>query len=144
MSDASDADTSSNDDTVTDTTAPAVKIGTAGWMDLTVENADEVRDFYKSVLGWRAEPLDMGGYSDYMMFAPNGDGVAGVCHARGSNVGLPPVWMIYFYVADLDASIASCNAGGGAVVYGPRNHGKDRFAVVRDPGGASCGIYQKG
>ena len=28
--------------------------------------------------------------------------VSGICHARGSNADLPPVWLIYITVADLE------------------------------------------
>ncbi len=44
--------------------------GAIAWHDLTVERADEVRDFYQRVAGWEAREVDMGGYSDYAMFAP--------------------------------------------------------------------------
>ena len=41
------------------------EVGSIGWFDLTVENADEVREFYRRVVGWTETPLDMGGYSDH-------------------------------------------------------------------------------
>ncbi|MGH9367705.1 MAG: VOC family protein, partial [Thermoanaerobaculia bacterium] len=71
-------------------------IGSIGWVDLTVENADAVRDFYRDVTGWTISPVDMGGYSDYCMNEPaSGKSVAGVCHARGVNADLPAQWLIY-------------------------------------------------
>jgi predicted enzyme related to lactoylglutathione lyase len=30
------------------------------WQDLTVPNAEAIRDFYAVVVGWRPEPVDMG------------------------------------------------------------------------------------
>ena len=30
------------------------KIGTIGWVDLTVKDCPDIRDFYKAVVGWRA------------------------------------------------------------------------------------------
>ena len=58
-------------------------------LDLTVPDADAVRDFYKAVVGWGVQDVDMGGYSDYAMTHPaTGQPVAGVCHARGVNAGL--------------------------------------------------------
>ena len=41
--------------------------GTIVRKDLTVENADVGRDFYGEVVGWKHEPVDMGGYDDYNM-----------------------------------------------------------------------------
>lgn len=126
---------------------PAPKFGTAGWMDLTVPNADEVRAFYERVLGWKSHPLDMGGYSDFVMMPPApGPGgetpVGGVCHARGPNADLPPVWMVYFLVEDLDASLREVEALGGKALTPVKTMGVSRYCVIRDPGGAACALYQ--
>ena len=120
------------------------KIGTVGWMDLTVPNAEEVRDFYQDVAGWTPQPLDMGGYSDFVMSAPDGQGVSGVCHARGANTGLPAQWLIYIVIADLDASMARCTERGGKILAGPREVGGSRFCVIQDPAGAVAALYQAG
>jgi uncharacterized protein len=117
--------------------------GTIVWHDLTVPNAEPVRDFYAAVVGWKPEPVDMKGYDDYNMVSTgSGEPVAGVCHARGVNAKIPPQWLIYVTVADLDASLRSCTALGGTVVDGPRSMGTQRFAVVRDPAGAHLGLIQ--
>ena len=118
-------------------------IGSIGWCDLTVPGADGVRDFYRSVIGWTATECDMGGYADYVMNAPDGSTpTAGVCWARGANDGLPPVWLVYFVVASLDASLAEVKQRGGAVLREPAGSGNGRFAVVRDPAGAVCALYE--
>lgn len=114
-----------------------------GWADLTVDDAPTLRDFYARVMGWVSEPLDMGGYADFVMHdAASGDAVAGVCHARGDNAALPAVWLVYFRVADLDASLGQVVVGGGAIVQEPRRGGGTRFAVVRDPAGAVCALFE--
>lgn len=119
--------------------------GSILWHDLTVERAEEIRDFYGSVVGWEWEPVSMGGYDDFEMLPPGGDGaVAGVCHARGSNEGLPAQWLVYVSVEDLDASLSRCVEGGGALVDGPRSTGDARYCVIRDPAGAVMALYQPG
>ena len=120
------------------------QIGAIGWADLTVENAEQVRDFYRHVAGWEVAPLDMGGYSDFTMLAPGTDQpVAGVCHARGANADLPPVWLVYITVADLDKSVQQCLRRGGEVVAGPKGGlGQDRYCVIRDPAGAVAALYE--
>lgn len=120
------------------------QVGKAGWMDLTVEDAPAVRDFYAAVVGWEPQPVSMGDYSDFNMALPeSGEPVAGVCHARGSNAGLPPVWLVYWVVADLEASVEACRQGGGEVVAGPRGMGgQGRYAVLRDPAGAPFALYE--
>ena len=117
--------------------------GTIGWMDLTVGAAVKVRDFYTQVVGWEHEPLDMGGYSDYSMGPPGRNAVAGVCHARGVNAGLPPCWLIYINVADMDASVAAARRLGGKVLLSPRTmQGMGRFCVLEDPAGAAVALFE--
>lgn len=120
-------------------------VGSIGWCDLTIPNADSVRDFYRDVIGWTVTEVDMGGYSDFVMSRPDDETPAtGVCWARGGNAGLPPVWLVYFVVASLDASLAQVSKGGGTVVREPVSAGGGRFAVVRDPAGAVCALYESG
>jgi len=120
------------------------EVGSIGWVDLTVADADTLRDFYKSVVGWTSAAVDMGGYDDWTLMAPStGEAVAGVCHARGVNVGLPAQWLVYVTVADLDRSLARCADLGGAVVNGPKDMGgHGRFAVIRDPAGAVMALRE--
>lgn len=126
------------------TTTP--RPGTIGWIDIAVDDAVSLRDFYAAVVGWRAEGCDMGGYEDFNMIpGPDGSPVAGICHARGSNAGLPGAWMIYIVVADLDASLEAAKARGGEVIHGPRGNDQyGRSAVIRDPAGAVCALWQAG
>ena len=123
---------------------PAPAPGTIAWVDLTVPDAESVRDFYARVTGWVPQPLAMKeGYDDYVMSAPgSSDGVAGICHARGANAGLPALWIIYIIVADLDASLEACRTGGGDVIAGPRAMGASRYAMIRDPAGAVAALFQ--
>lgn len=119
------------------------QIGKIGWIDMTVDDADSVRDFYKSVVGWGSEDVSMGDYADYSMTLPqNGEAVTGICHARGDNAGLPGGWLIYITVADVDASAAACLANGGEVLVEPRGLAGGRFCVIKDPAGAAAALYQ--
>lgn len=115
--------------------------GTISWQDLTVPDAEAIRDFYQSVVGWTPEPLSMGAYSDFVMNA-DGAGVAGICHARGANAALPPVWLVYITVEDLDHSIDECERLGGSILAAPRSYGGGRYCVIQDPAGAICALYQ--
>ena len=116
--------------------------GTISWQDLTVADAEGVRDFYEAVAGWTPEPLSMGGYSDFVMNAADGAPVAGICHARAGNAGLPPVWLIYITVDDLEHSLEECGRLGGSLLGAPRSYGGGRYCVIKDPAGALCALYQ--
>ena len=125
------------------TEKPKPEIGTIGWVDLTVNDAAKVRDFYQEVVGWTAGECDMGDYKDFFMNAPSsGATVAGVCHARGTNADLPPQWLVYITVADVDASARRCADLGGVVIAGPRDlGGHGRYCVIRDPAGAVAALF---
>ena len=118
------------------------EVGSIIWRDLTVDDADGVRDFYAEVVGWQVEECPMGDYADYAMAPPGGDAVSGVCHARGGNTGLPAQWLMYVTVADLDASLAAVAARGGAVVREPRPLSGGRFAVIQEAAGAFMALWQ--
>lgn len=120
-------------------------VGEIGWIDISVEDASGLQDFYAQVTGWQPEALSMGDYDDFTMKTPNsGTAVAGVCHARGSNADLPPQWLIYITVADVDASAATCTDQGGKLIVPPRSMGSARFCVIEDPAGAVAALYQPG
>ncbi len=118
-------------------------IGHIGWVDLSVENAPKVRDFYQQVIGWSSEGVSMGDYEDYTMVTPDGARLAGVCHARGSNADLPAAWLLYINVADLDQSMARCRQLGGEIVSGPRQTpGYGLYCIIRDPAGVACALFE--
>ena len=92
-------------------------IGKIGWIDMTVDDADGLRDFYQSVVGWNVENTSMGDYSDYTMMSPGDNtAIAGICHSLGTNADMPGGWLIYITVADVAASAAACVSNGGQVI----------------------------
>ena len=121
------------------------RVGHIAWLDLTVQDASATRDFYREVVGWRAQDAEItdaaGRYADYNMLGDDGKPAAGVCHARGVNQGLPPVWMIYLPVGDLAESLRRVREEGGEVINVSRgSDGEDAIAVVKDPVGASLAL----
>ncbi|MEL7023555.1 MAG: VOC family protein [Pseudomonadota bacterium] len=119
--------------------------GRIAWMDLTVDDAESVSAFYESVIGWKADaaPMTADGeqYSDYNMCVEGNTPAAGVCHARGVNTEIPPVWMLYLPVGDLAESLRRVEAGGGDVIKAAKNDdGTLAYAVVKDPLGVSFGL----
>src|SRR5579871_4491852 len=102
------------------------KLGRIGWIDLTVPG------------------VDMGGYQDYCM-VPNGaqEPVAGICHSRGANAALPPVWLIYISVSDMEESIRRCLERGGKLRTQIQSMGSQgRYCVIEDPAGAVSALFE--
>jgi uncharacterized protein len=120
------------------------KFGTVGWMDLTVPDAITVRDFYASVVGWKTSAVPMGDYADFCMHPEEGSTpVAGGCHARGVNEGLPAQWLMYVSVPDLAESLAHVERLGGKVLRPAKKAGGyGTIAVIQDPAGAVLALIQ--
>ena len=121
-----------------DATAP---VGRICWLDLTVSDASATRDFYGHVVEWSVQDVEMEEgrerYADYNMLGDDGIAAAGICHARGVNEGLPPVWMIYLPVADLAESLRRVPEEGGKIIKTMRGEGgKYAYAAIQDPVGA--------
>ncbi|WP_339789648.1 VOC family protein [uncultured Imperialibacter sp.] len=113
------------------------KIGHIVHFDLTVEDHEGVSEFYKEVVGWEKQGLDMGGYNDYVMKDKEGNFLSGVCKKAGGNANLPPYWLIYVKVEDLDASLAKCEELGGKVIGEKRKYGEEtEYCLIQDPAGA--------
>jgi predicted enzyme related to lactoylglutathione lyase len=127
------------------TSRNAASIGCIAWLDLTVVNASVSRDFYQKVVGWSVQDVEMedtsGRYTDYNMLGDDGNPAAGVCHARGGNMGLPPIWMLYLPVGDLAESLRRVEEAGGKIIKETMQaDGKYTSAVVQDPVGACLAL----
>jgi hypothetical protein len=128
----------------TEGAAPRDAMARAGritWLDLTVSDASATRDFYRRVVGWSAQDVEMEDtgerYADYNLLGDDGNPAAGVRHARGENLGLPPIWLIALPVGDLAESLRHVREGEGKVIKVTRGiDGECTHAVVQDPVGA--------
>lgn len=123
----------------------AARTGHIAWIDLTVSDAPATRDFYREVVGWSVQDVEMKDaderYADYNMCGEDGNPAAGVCHARGANLGLPSAWMIYLPVGDLAESLRRVPEESGKVVRATRGaKGEFVYAVVQDPVGACLAL----
>jgi hypothetical protein len=120
----------------------AASVGRIAWLDLTVSDASATRDFYRQVIGWAVQEVAMEDgderYADYTMLGGDGNPAAGVCHARGVNRGLPPVWMLYLPVGDLAESLRRVQEEGGTVIKAIQDEaGAYVYAAVQD----AVGVY---
>jgi predicted enzyme related to lactoylglutathione lyase len=129
------------------TDGTAVRAGRISWLDLTVSDASATRDFYQQVVDWSVQDVEMEDaserYADYNMLGDDGNPAAGICHARGVNLGLPSIWMIYLPVGDLAESVHRVRKEGGEIIKATRgNHGEYACAVIQDPVGAHLALVQ--
>ena len=132
-------------DAVPPTDGAAARVGHISWLDMTVSDASATRDFYRQVIDWSVQDVEMEDagerYADYNMLGDDENPAAGVCHARGVNLGLPPIWMIYLPVGDLAESLRRVREGGGKVIKATRGtDGEYAYAAVQDPVGACLAL----
>lgn len=111
------------------------------WLDMTVEDADAVSQFYADVMGWRREAVEMGDYVDYVMMKPDGNPAGGICHRRGANAQLPSGWVPYFTVNNLTDALQQVAEQGGETVGDVRKFGTAEYCLIRDPAGCYCALY---
>lgn len=122
-------------------TGIAKNIGCISWLNLTVANASASRDFYKAVVGWAVQNVEMAdnreSYADYNMLSDDGNPAGRICHARGGNLGLPPIWMLHLPVGDLSESLREVREGGGKIIKEIKSvDGGYSYAAIQDPVGA--------
>lgn len=112
------------------------------WVELTTKEGKHLRDFYSQVLGVGTAGFDMGGYEDHNV--PGESPEFGICDPRSSDGVLPPGWIVYLRVADLEAALDKTRSLGGTVLSGPRHtKGYGTHAVIRDPTGNTTALYEQ-
>jgi predicted enzyme related to lactoylglutathione lyase len=116
--------------------------GTLCWADLSTPDAKRASDFYTGLFGWQiaADPKDKSGY----MHIKNGEHfIGGVPPASMRQPGVPPHWMAYFQVDDVDATAAKATQAGAKLYMPPTTmEGVGRMSVIADPQGAVFSIFK--
>lgn len=105
------------------------------WYELITPDPDAAQAFYGPMLGWTVRSADMPDM-DYRLAATGEGDVAGILPAP-AGAPMPPAWLGYVCVDDVDAMADSIASGGGAVHMPPNDiPGVGRMAFVADPQGA--------
>jgi predicted enzyme related to lactoylglutathione lyase len=106
--------------------------GAFSWSELLTDDTAGARAFYPAVFGWTFDETD--GYTEWKV---DGRSVAGMmARPPGMPAEVPPLWMVYFAVDDVDAAAARIPELGGTVAAPPMDIPQGRFAVVEEPCGA--------
>lgn len=109
--------------------------GSFSWNELATRDEAGAREFYGTLFGWSFSKVDMPQTTYHVIQnadRPNG----GVMQMTAEWGEIPPHWMVYFSVADTDATVARLSELGGKVNMPPFDTPVGRIAVVSDPQGA--------
>jgi len=134
-------------------TAPAPPAhGTICWHELYTRDPEKVKPFYAAMFGWSYDSMPMpqvgedAGEGEYLMMKRPDEVHFGGVQAMTSPQfeGVPPHWLTYIAVDDIEASTAKVETLGGEVKMGVTTvQGAGRFSVIADPGGAVFCLWQQ-
>ena len=105
------------------------------WYELTTSDLDAAIAFYGAVVGWTVKTSGTPGMDYRLVGAPDGQDVGGMMVSPAA--GMPPAWIGYVDVLNVDDESAAFEAAGGKVAW-PANDipGIGRMALLADPQGA--------
>ncbi len=119
------------------------------WLDLGTTDRPGAAGFYTELFGWSTFDAPMG-QDVYTIFRLK-DHDAGAAYQMPKEMldqGVPPHWLLYVSVDDVDAAAARVGQNGGKVVMGPFDVQMPggpplgRAAVIQDPQGATFALWQ--
>ena len=109
--------------------------GSFCWNELATRDIEKAREFYAALLDWEFEDHEAAP-SKYYIIKNGGDPNGGLMQMTEEWGEIPPVWIVYFAVADTDATAALVTKAGGKINVPPFDTPVGRIAVVADPQGA--------
>jgi predicted enzyme related to lactoylglutathione lyase len=117
--------------------------GSPCWLDLGTPDVRSTASFYGTVLGWDYESMGESEEMEGGMFRKDGKIVAGL--GKLTEEGARSAWMIYFSVADADATTQAVRDAGGTVRVEPQDLDEwGRMAQYNDPLGGQFAVWQPG
>lgn len=118
-------------------------VGAVVWIETGSRDLAASRAFYERVFGWSAKETPTEENASYCVFSREGVEVAGLMDVPpGVPDEVSGYWLVYFGVADVDATIARAAELGGTVAGPPMTVETMRFAVLEDPVGAPFAVMQ--
>ena len=117
--------------------------GTLCWADLNTPDPARAKQFYEGLFGWKitASANDPSGY----LHLQNGEEyIGGIPPAVYLGPKVPPHWLVYFEVDDIEAASAKARGLGAAIHVAPTVVEKvGRMAVLADPQGAAFALFSR-
>lgn len=121
---------------------PSPTDGLFVWHELLTTDPSAAPAFYSAIVGWQAQPWDKD--MSYTLWV-NGEAPVGGLMALPEEVkamSVPPNWLSYVGVADIDASTGQAASLGARILRPPEDiPNAGRFAVIADPQGAVFCLY---
>jgi len=116
--------------------------GTIHWTELMTGDIEKAKAYYTAVCGWEWDsvPMEEGLYHIARIGEDMVAGMMSLADMEGME-NLPPHWMTYLAVDDVDAAVKETQAQGGVVHRAPWDvPGVGRIAMIADPSEAAIGL----
>jgi hypothetical protein len=120
------------------------QVGDASWHELMTTDAPAAMKFYGDLFGWQpGEAMDMGDQGKYHIFNRPHGMIGGMMNKPPAMATVPPHWMIYFRVPDINAAVERVKANGGQILNGPMEvPGGSKIVNAMDPQGAGFSLHE--
>jgi len=122
-------------------------LGSFCWIELATNNQAAAKSFYGSLFGWQPADMPIGPGDFYTIFRLEGRDAAAAYTLRAEQQAqqIPPHWVPYILVDNVDATVARARELEGTLCYGPVDvFDAGRMAYLQDPTGAIFVIWQAG
>lgn len=119
------------------------KAGEFCWTELATANVSEAKQFYSKVFGWQFKDHHVGDMT-YTMIGLNGKDFGGIwAIPKDQQKEIPPHWMSYILVNNLEESLTKAKSAGATIVKPSTKAGEmGIFAIITDPTGAHIALWQ--
>ena len=119
--------------------------GTFNWVDLVTADAGEAKKFYNQLFGWDFVDIPVGPDMVYTMCKKGDKNVAALYQMESDMQGMPPHWVSYVSVDNVDNVAKKEKSSGGTVLAEPMDVMESgRMAMIQDPTGATVALWQAG
>jgi uncharacterized protein len=118
--------------------------GALCWAELDTTDMASAEKFYTALFGWGAKRGgDAANETPYTEWQRGGDSIGGMMTIPKEWGPVPPNWLVYFMVSDVDATTKKAGSLGGQAIVPPSDIPKTgRFSVIRDPQGAVFATFK--
>jgi predicted enzyme related to lactoylglutathione lyase len=113
------------------------------WAELISPDQARAKTFYEGLFGWKLKAGEGKG-SGYLHIVNGEQYIGGVPPAHQNNPKDPPHWLIYFAVADVDATFQRAKDMNARILLRPMDfEGVGRVAMLADQQGAVFALYRE-
>jgi predicted enzyme related to lactoylglutathione lyase len=129
--------------------------GVAAWFELVTPNPEPAKKYYADLFGWRFDSegtytvITNGSHSIAGVLKMEGDWedhafLEAIGQAPGEKWEVPPHWMVFLHVDDVEQVASRAESLGGRILARPDTlHTFGQFAVLRDPQNAYFSIFSR-